>query len=190
MDSMPLFCFGLCLLQLITQNLIFKLKSFNYILKADKEKYILCFKKCCFIHTLLNIEDKLCNKTGDLLLNNFIDLYPPCVTNFIHICTQFKSMDNLDAIYKHEFLNMYDASNRIDIHFKEILKILNFDSKFNTNQIKYEDFLNKFDIIYKKLDVNQYVFKKIFRYKILNNIVRAFNLKDKKDVNKLLNKIA
>ena len=85
---------------------------------------------------------------------------------------------------------MYDASNRIDIHFKEILKILNFDSKFNTNQIKYEDFLNKFDIIYKKLDVNQYVFKKIFRYKILNNIVRAFNLKDKKDVNKLLNKIA
>ena len=99
-------------------------------------------------------------------------------------------MDNLDAIYKHEFLNMYDASNRIDIHFKEILKILNFDSKFNTNQIKYEDFLNKFDIIYKKLDVNQYVFKKIFRYKILNNIVRAFNLKDKKDVNKLLNKIA
>ena len=190
MDSMPLFCFGLCLLQLITQNLIFKLKSFNYILKSDKEKYILCFKKCCFIHTLLNIEDKLCNKTGDLLLNNFIDLYPPCVTNFIHICTQFKSMDNLDAIYKHEFLNMYDASNRIDIHFKEILKILNFDSKFNTNQIKYEDFLNKFDIIYKKLDVNQYVFKKIFRYKILNNIVRAFNLKDKKDMNKLLNKIA
>ena len=35
--------------------------------------------------------------------------------------------------------------------------------------------------------MNQYVFSKVFKYKILNNIIRAFNLNDKKEVNKLLN---
>ena len=186
-NDIPFFCLGFCLLQLITQNLIFKMKSFNYLMKADKEKNILCFKKCCFIHTLINIEAKICDKKNDLLISNFIELYPECVTNFIHICTQIKSTENLDAIYKHEFLNMYDARNRVDVHFKEILKILNFDSKFNYNQIKYNDFLSKFEVIYKKIDMNQYVFSKVFKYKILNNIIRAFNLNDKKEVNKLLN---
>lgn len=115
-----------------------------------------------------------------------MDLYPKSVSNFLHICTQFKPLDNLDIIYKHEFLNMYDARNRIDVHFKEILKILNFDEMFNNNQIKYSDFLNKFESVYKKLDINQYVFNKVFKYKILNNLIRAFNLSDKKEVNKIL----
>ena len=189
-NNMSLFSLGFILMQLITQNLIFKMKSFNYLIKAEKEKYILCFKKCCFIHTLINIEEKLCDKKKDLLLNNFIELYPKSVTNFIHICTQFKSLDNLDIIYKHEFLNMYDARNRIDVHFKEILKILNFDSIYNTNQIKFEYFLSKFQMLYKKLELNQYVFNKVFKYKILNNLTRAFNLNNKKDVNKLLKILA
>ena len=185
-NNISLFSLGFILLQLITQNLIFKMKSFNYLIKAEKENYILCFKKCCFIHTLINIEEKLCDKKKDLLLSNFMDLYPKSVSNFLHICTQFKPLDNLDIIYKHEFLNMYDARNRIDIHFKEILKILNFDEMFNNNQIKYCDFLNKFESVYKKLDINQYVFNKVFKYKILNNLIRAFNLSDKKEVDKLL----
>ena len=186
-NDIPFFCFGFCLLQLITQNLIFKMKSFNHLMEADKEKNILSFKKCCFIHTLINIESQICDKKNDLLISNFIELYPECVMNFIHICTQFKSVVNLDLIYKHEFLNMYDARNHVDVHFKEILRILNFESKFNFNQIKYKDFLSKFEIIYKKIDMNQYVFSKVFKYKILNNIIRAFNLNDKKEVNKLLN---
>ena len=186
-NDIPFFCFGFCLLQLITQNLIYKMKSFNHLMEADKEKNILSFKKCCFIHTLINIESQICDKKNDLLISNFIELYPECVMNFIHICTQFKSVVNLDFIYKHEFLNMYDARNHVDVHFKEILRILNFESKFNFNQIKYKDFLNKFEIIYKKIDMNQYVFSKVFKYKILNNIIRAFNLNDKKEVNKLLN---
>jgi len=185
-NNISLFSLGFILLQLITQNLIFKMKSFNYLIKAEKEKYILCFKKCCFIHTLINIEEKLCDKKKDLLLSNFMDLYPNSVSNFLHICTQFKPLDNLDIIYKHDFLNMYDARNRIDVHFKEILKILNFDDKFNNNQIKYSDFLNKFELVYKKQDINQYVFNKVFKYKILNNLIRAFNLSDKKEVDKLL----
>ena len=186
-NNISLFCFGFALLQLVTQNLIYKLKSMNYLIKAEKEKYILCFKKCCFIHTLLNIEEKLCDKKKDLLLSNFTKLYPESVTNFIHICTQFKPIDNLDIIYKHEFLNMYDARNHIDVHFKEVLKVLNFDSKYNINHIKYEDFLDKFVTLYKKLEINQYVFSKVFKYKILNNLTRAFNLNDKKEVNKILN---
>ena len=189
-NNTSFFCLGFCLLQLITQNLIFKMKSFNYLMKADKEKNISCFKKCCLIHTIINIESKICDKKNDLLISNFIELYPECAKNFIHICTQFKSMENLDIIFKHEFLNMYDARNHIDVHFKEILKILNFDSKFNYNQIKYNDFLSKFEVIYKKIDMNQYVFSKVFKYKILNNIIRAFNLNDKKEVNKLLNIVA
>ena len=189
-NNISLFCLGFCLLQLITQNLIFKMKSFNYLIKTEKEKFILCFKKCCFIHTLINIEAKLCDKKNDLLISNFIELYPESVTNFIHICTQFEPLHNLDIIYKHEFLNMYDARNHIDVHFKEILKILNFDSKFNYNQIKFDDFLNKFETIYKKLDINQYVFSKVFKYKIFNNLIRAFNLKDKKDKDKLINVFA
>ena len=189
-NNISLFCLGFCLLQIITQNLIFKMKSFNYLIKTEKEKFILCFKKCCFIHTLINIETKLCDKKNDLLITNFMELYPESVKDFIHICTQFKSMHNLDVIYKHEFLNMYDARNHIDVHFKEILKIINFDKNFNYNQIKFDDFLNKFEIIYKKLDINQYVFNKVFKYKIFNNLIRAFNLKDKKDTNKLINAFA
>ena len=189
-NNISLFSLGFILLQLITQNLIFKMKSFNYLIKPEKENYILSFKKCCFMHTLINIEEKFCDKKRDLLLTNFLQLYPENVTNFIHICTQFKPMANLNIIYKHEFLNMYDARNSVDVHFKEILKILNFDSKYNTNQIKFEDFLPKFEILYKKLNTNQYVFSKVFRYKILNNLIRAFNLNDKNEVNKLLNIIA
>ena len=186
-SNISLFCFGFALLQLITQNLIFKMKSLNYLMRAEKEKYILCFKKCCFLHTLLNIEAKICDKKNDLLLSNFFELYPESVTNFIHICTQFKPIENLDLIYKHEFLNIYDAENHIDVQLKEILKILNFDSKFNNNQISYENFMEKFETLYKKLDINQYVFNKVFRYKILNNIRRAFNLKEKNELDKLLN---
>ena len=185
--DISLFCFGFSLIQLITQNLLFKMRSFNYLIRAEKEKYTLCFKKCCFLHTLLNIENKLCDKKSDLLLTNFFDLYPECIKNFIHICTQFKSIENLNIIYKHEFLNMYDAENHIDIQLKEILKILNFDSKFNYNQINYETFLEKFEALYKSFDINQYVFSKIFRYKILNNLKRAFNINDKNELNKLLN---
>jgi hypothetical protein len=85
---------------------------------------------------------------------------------------------------------MYDARNSIDVHFKEILKILSFDSKYNPNQIKFEDFLSKFEILYKKLNINKYVFSKVFKYKILNNLIRAFNLNDKYETNKLLNIIA
>ena len=166
------------------------MKSFIYLKKKKKENYILSFKKCCVIHTLINIEEKLCDKKRDLILTNFLQLYPESVTNFIHICTQFKPIDNLDMIYKHDFLNMYDARNSIDVHFKEILKILSFDSKYNPNQIKFENFLSKFEILYKKLNINKYVFSKVFKYKILNNLIRAFNLNDKYETNKLLNIIA
>ena len=189
-NNISLFSLGFILLQLITQNLIFKMKSFIYLIKAEKENYILSFKKCCVMHTLINIEEKLCDKKRDLILTNFLQLYPESVTNFIHICTQFKPIDNLDMIYKHDFLNMYDARNSIDVHFKEILKILSFDSKYNPNQIKFEDFLSKFEILYKKLNINKYVFSKVFKYKILNNLIRAFNLNDKYETNKLLNIIA
>ena len=83
---------------------------------------------------------------------------------------------------------MYDASNNIEIYTKELLKIITFDSKYNQNIISYKTFLEKFEKIYKKIKINSYIFNKVFRYKkIINNLIRAFNINTKEELDKLLN---
>ena len=186
-----LVCFGICLIQLITQNLLFKMSSFNYLINNDAHinniTSILKYKKCCFIHTILNIESNLFDNKNDLLLAQFIKLYPNYVTDFIHICTQFNYDENYDKIYKHEFLNIYDISNHIEIYFKELLKIITLDQKNNQNDITYESFLEKFKKIYEKLDINSYVFFRVLHHKkILNTLNRAFNTNKSSDIDKLL----
>lgn len=182
-----LVCFGMCLIQLITQNLLFKMSSFNYLVNNDAHINILKYKKCCFIHTILNIESNLFDDKNDLLLSQFIKLYPNYVTDFIHICTQFNYDDNYDKIYKHEFFNIYDISSHIEIYFKELLKIISFDPKYNHNDITYESFLEKFKNIYDKLDINSYVFFRVLHHKkIINTLNRAFNTNKSSDVDKLL----
>ena len=184
-NNISLLCFGFILLQLITQNLLFKMNSFNDLI--NNESYLSKYKKCCFIHTLLNIESDLFDRKNDLLLSHFIKLYPECVMDFIHICTQFNYVDNNDIIYKHEFLNMYDTSNHIEIYFKELLKIITFDSEFNHNNITFESFLEKFENIYNKLDINPYIFYKVLHHKkLLNTLMRAFNIHKTIDSNKFI----
>ena len=186
--SLSLICFGICLLQLITQNFLFKMNSIIYLSNNNNYKNILKYKKCCLIHTLLNIESILFDDKKYLLLSQFIKLYPECVADFIHICTQFNYSDNkFNIIYKHEFLNMYDASNHIEIYTKELLKIITFDTIFNQNIISYKSFLEKFENIYKKLKINSYIFNKVFRHKkIINNLMRAFNISNNNDLDLLL----
>ena len=184
-NSISLICFGFILLQLITQNLLFKMNSFNNLINNDT--YISKYKKCCFLHTLLNIESDLFDSKNDLLISHFIKLYPECVMDFIHICTQFNYVDNNDKIYKHEFLNMYGTSSHIEIYFKELLKIITFDSKYNHNDITFDSFLEKFESIYKNIDINPYIFYKVLHHKkILNTLMRAFNIHKNSDSDKFI----
>ena len=78
-----------------------------------------------------------------------------------------------------------------DFDMKNPYHFVRISSVFSKKQ--YDDKVNKIKEIInqsKKLNTNQYVFSKVFRYKILNNLIRAFNLNDKNEVNKLLNIIA
>ena len=179
-------CFGISLLQLISQNLLFKMNSIIYLMY--KSNQLKLFKKCCLLHTILNIESNLFKDKKYLLLSDFISLYPQCVSDFIHICTKFNFCNDYNIIYKHEFLNMYDANNNIEVYTKELLNIVTFDSKYNQNIIPYELFLKKFEKLYKKLEINSYIFCKVFRHKkIINNLIRAFNIIKNNELDKLLN---
>ena len=186
-NNISLICFGISLLQLITQNLLFKMNSINYLINKDNFLNILKYKKCCLIHTILNIEINLYDNKNVLLLSELLKLYPECVADFIHICTKFNNSDSYNIIYKHDFLNMYDASNNIEIYTKELLKIITFDSNYNHNIISYKSFLEKFESLYKKLNINSYIFNKVFRNKkIINNFLRVFNISKNSDTDKLI----
>ena len=186
-NKVSLVSLGITLLQLITQNLLFKMKSIKYLINKSNYINIMKYKKCCIIDTLLNIEDNLYDIKTDLLLSNFIKLYPKCVTDFIHICTHFKNSNNYNIIYKHEFLNMYDASSNIEVYTKEILTIITFDSIYNNNILSFESFLERFKILYKKIKIDPYIFNKVFHQKkIMYNLMRAFNIYKKTDFDNLL----
>jgi hypothetical protein len=189
-NNTSLLCFGISLLQLITQNLLFKMNSFNYIINNKNINMILNYKKCCLVHTIINIESILFNNKKELLLSHFINLYPECVSDFIHICTQFNYNNNLSILYEHEFLNMYDASNNIEIYIKELFNLINYDSNYKYhNVITFEKFLEQFEYLYTKSDINPYVFDKVLRNKkIINNLSRIFNL-NKNSGNEILFKI-
>ena len=188
--NISLLCFGISLIQLITQNLLFKMNSFNYIINNKNNNMIIKYKKCCLIHTILNIESYLYNNKNDLLLSHFIKLYPECVSDFIHICTQFNYNNNFNLLYEHDFLNMYDASNNIEIYIKELFNLINYDSNYKYhNVITFEKFLEQFKYLYSKLDINPYVFDKVLRNKkIINNLSRIFN-SNKNSGNEILFKI-
>ena len=73
------------------------------------------------------------------------------------------------------------------IYFKDLLKIITFDTKYNQNDITYESFLEKFKKIYEKLDINSYVFFRVLHHKkIINTLNRAFNTNKSSDIDKLL----
>ena len=68
-NSISLVCFGIILLQLITQNLIFKISSIIYLMNIENKINIIKLKKCCLFHTILDIEstffnNKLLSKTS------------------------------------------------------------------------------------------------------------------------------
>ena len=87
-NNISFFCLGLSILQIITNNLLFNLKSFNILIK-QKNNF-----NCCLIHSLKYIEEKKCDTENDLLILNFLSRYDNKLFHFIHQCTRFKEIEN------------------------------------------------------------------------------------------------
>ena len=98
-------------------------------------------------------------------------LYPPSLLNFLHECTSFRDIAPSPSS---DFLNIYDTNRDINLSIKEILEITNLP----TNEyIKFDKFLNQFEIIYKELDINYDDFmRKMSHNKAINVLSRSFNM--------------
>ena len=192
MNDISLFCFGLFILQLITQNLLFKLKSYNILLssiKKEKENIInRANTKCCLIHSILFIEKEKCNKNKDLLLSNFLSLFDDRLIKFIHQCTKFDNNNNYINYPNIDFMiNNTKINNDINISIKELFKIMT--SKENNDYISFNNFINTFEILYNDMKLNSTNFKKLLHEnKVINVLIRNFNI-DKNEFKTKLRKI-
>ncbi len=166
------FCLGLTILQLITQNLLFKMKSFDIFINNKKNKEL---KKCCLIHTLLTIEILFCDKKEDLLISNFLELYPKSLIQFLHECTDFKGKN---ANQSYERLIQKKDNNNTKINIKELLKIIELPKN---DYCKLTEFLRNFEILYKNFIINSDTFKNFLKKKkIISCLSRTFNIKKEK----------
>ena len=164
------FCLGFSIIQLITQNLLFKMKSFSILLEHQNNRDL---KKCCLIHTLDNIETLFCNKKEDLLLSNFLDLYPKSLSEFLHECTNF---NRIDLIESYELLTqkMISNKNENNVKIKELLKLVELPKN---NYCKFDKFLENFEILYKNFNIMPDMFNyALKKKKILSSLSRAFNI--------------
>ena len=179
-DNISFFCLGFLIIQIITQNLIFELNSYKNIITNNNN----CYNKfssyknnldiknnCCFAHLLLDNENERLNGKEFLLFSHFLKLYPPSLLKFLHECTSFG--DNTPSPAS-EFLNLYDTNRDINLTIKEILDITNLPKN---EYIKFDKFLNQFEILYKDLDIKYDDFiRKINHNRAINVLSRSFNM--------------
>ena len=172
-NYISIFCLGLTIIQLITQNLIFKMKSFDIFINDKKNNKEL--KKCCLVHTLLTIEILFADKKRDLLLSNFLELYPKTLIQFLHECTDFKGKNSYQS---YERLIKIKDNYNTKIAIKELLKIIELPKN---NYCKLSEFLMNFEILYKNFNINSDSFKNsLKRKKIISLLSRTFNIKKEK----------
>ena len=180
-NNISFLCLGLSLLQLITQNLIFKFKSYDILLNNSKGKNYI---KCCLLHTLLFIEEKKCNKRNDLLLSSFLYEYDDKFINFIHQCTLFeeiKKYPNIEFIKCHPLIE-----KKLDLSMRELFKII---SSNNNNYISLDNFLNNFKLLFKDMKIEKNYFKVlVHENKAIDIIKRCFNI-DKRELKSKIYKI-
>ena len=184
------FCLGLLIIQIITQNLMFELNSFKYILKKIKNNNSInndsSMKKCCFVHLLLDNENQRLNGKDYLLFSQFLNLYPKSLLDFLHKCTNFENEIPSSAS---EFLNLYDTDKNLNLSFKEILGITNL---IENKYIQLEDFLNTFGFKCEKMNLNinkeEYI-RKLNSYKIFHILSRVFGIDKENFYNKFIKKI-
>jgi len=191
-DFISFFCLGFLIIQIITQNLIFELNSFKYLLKKVKNNNSSninndsSLKKCCFIHLLLDNENQRLNGKDYLLFSQFLNLYPNSLLDFLHKCTSFEKEIPSSAS---EFLNLYDTDKNLNLSFKEILGITNLaENKY----IQLEDFLNNFEFKSEKMNLKinkeEYI-SKLNSYKIFHILSRVFGIDKENFYNKFNKKI-
>ena len=176
--NISFFSLGLSILQLITQNFLFQLKSYNLLIK-QKNNF-----KCCLIHSLLNIEDESCNKKKDLLLINFLSQYDNKLVNFIHQCTRLEEIKNYP---NSDFIDIYYMmEKKLDLSMEEILSIINYN---DNNYISLDNFLKNFKLLFNEMKLNKDDFKTLLHEnKVIHVIKRSFNI-DKKELKNKIYKI-
>ena len=186
-----LFCLGFSILQLITQNLLFKLKSFNLLIKQKNDQIKNTHKNCCLLHSLLSIEKSqeynIDNK--DLKLSNFLFLFDFNLLNFIHECTKYNSNINDISEYPNgDFLENYENINSdINISIKELFKIISYTKP--NDYISQTNFFRTFEILYKDIKINSIYFKNLLHEnKVINVLIRSFNI-DKSEFKSKFRKI-
>ena len=176
-NNISYFCLGLCILQIITQNFLFKLKSYKILIK-NKDYF-----ECCLIHSLLNIEKKIYNNR-DLLLTNFLPQYDNKLFNFIEHCTKFTELKNCpDSDFCDYHFNI---DKKLDLSMRELLKIMILD---NNNYISLNNFLKNFKLLFNDMKIDKNNFKSLLhKNKIIDIIKRSFNI-DKKELKNKIYKI-
>ena len=168
-NSISNFCLGFAIVQLITQNLIFKMKSFYILLNNKNNKDL---KKCCFIHTLLTIELLFCDKKEDLLLSHFLELYPKILIQFLHEITDFKGKNQITSF---ERLIQKKENNDSKIEIKGLFKLIELPKN---KYCKFSEFFRNFEILYNNFNINSENFKSCLKKKkIISCLSRTFNIK-------------
>ena len=172
-NNISLFCLGLAIIQLITQNFIFKMKSFDKFINNKNNKTL---KKCCLIHTLLENEILYCKKKEDLLFSNFLKLYPKTIIEFLHECTDFNGK-NKDIAFekliqkKENFIN--DCCSKLEI--KELIRFVELP---HNQYISFKKFLQDFELLYNNLNLNPDIFNySLKKKKIISCLSRVFNIR-------------
>ena len=181
-----MFCLGLSILQLITQNLLFKMKSYNILINQKRTKNPNIEKQCCLLHSLLKIEENY----KENFLSNFLALYNSNLTNFIHQCTKFDNDINNNFEYPNsDFLDGYkDMNNNINISIKELFKIITF-TKSNNEYISQNNFFRTFELLYNEMKLTTNNFKKLLHEnKVINVLIRSFDI-DKNEFKSKFRKI-
>ena len=174
-NNISLFCLGLSFLQIITQNFLFNLKSYNILI--NNKNYF----QCCLIHSLINIEEKINDSKHNLLILKFLSQYDSKLINFIHYCTQFEEIDKYP---NSDFIDCYYImEKRINLSMKELYKIINLN---NNNYISLDNFLKNFKLLFNDMKIDKNTFKSLLHEnKITDVIKRSFNI----DKSQLKNKI-
>ena len=184
-DSYSFFCLGFAIIQTITQNLIFDMSSYKYILNLLKTSKKLVFQEhCCFVHLLLSIEIQYFNNSKYLLFSNFLNLYPKSLLTLLHECTNFEN--NIPSS-SNEFLNLYDTNKNLNLSIKEVLDITTLPQN---DYIKFDTFLNTFETLFKDIKINSDIFlRKLNSNKVINVLSRAFGLDKELLKNKIRKKM-
>ena len=182
-NNISYFCLGLSILQLITQNFLFQLKSYN-ILINNHQNINNNNIKCCLLHSIINIEEKKCNKNNDLLLLNFLYQYDDKLIDFIHQCTKFDEIKNYPNSVFLE--NYYMIEKRVNISMKELFKLINLT---DNDYISLDNFLKNFKLLFNDMKINKEDFKLLLdENEVIEVISRNFNI-DKKELKNKIYKI-